>query len=217
MYRDQDLVVVGGGDSAVEEGTYLTKFASKVYLVHRRNKLRASKAMQERFFKLVDQGKMEPIWDSVVTEVLGNELITGVRLRNVKTRAERELAVKGMFLAIGHTPNTQVFRDWLELDGKGYIRLPQPGRTLTSVDGVFAAGDVADHTYRQAITAAGAGCMAALDAERRASSGDSIGDWRLGIECERSSAATDGQSTRMPCSSSQSLRSPSSVSKTSLS
>jgi thioredoxin reductase (NADPH) len=166
MYRDQELVVVGGGDSAIEEGSYLTKFASKVYLVHRRDKLRASKAMQERFFGLVKKGKMAPIWDSVIADVLGDDLITGVRLRNVKTHEESELAVKGMFLAIGHTPNTQVFRDWLELDEKGYIRLTRPRRTHTSVDGVFAAGDVADHTYRQAITAAAGGCMAALDAER---------------------------------------------------
>jgi len=166
MYRDQEVLVVGGGDSAIEEGSYLTKFASKVYLVHRRDKLRASKAMQERFFKLVEEGKMAPIWDAVVIDVLGDEMITGVRLRNVKTGKEWEMPIKGMFLAIGHTPNTQVFRDWLELDEKGYIRLTQPGRTNTSVEGVFAAGDVADHTYRQAITAAGSGCMAALDAER---------------------------------------------------
>jgi len=166
VYRDQELVVVGGGDSAIEEGSYLTKFAGKVYIVHRRDQLRASKAMQERFFKLVDQGKMEPIWDTVVTDVLGDASITGVRLKNVKTSEERDFACKGLFLAIGHTPNTELFKDHLDTDKKGYIKLAQPGRTYTSVEGVFAAGDVADHLYRQAVTAAGTGCMAALDAER---------------------------------------------------
>ena len=166
VYRNQELVVVGGGDSAIEEGSYLTKFASKVYIVHRRDQLRASKAMQERFFKLVDQGKMEPIWNTVVTDVLGDASITGVRLKNVKTSEERDFACKGLFLAIGHTPNTELFKDYLDTDEKGYIKLAQPGRTYTSVEGVFAAGDVADHLYRQAVTAAGTGCMAALDAER---------------------------------------------------
>ena len=166
VYRNQELVVVGGGDSAIEEGSYLTKFAGKVYIVHRRDQLRASKAMQERFFKLVDQGKMEPIWNTVVTDVLGDASITGVRLKNVKTSEERDFACKGLFLAIGHTPNTELFKDYLDTDEKGYIKLAQPGRTYTSVEGVFAAGDVADHLYRQAVTAAGTGCMAALDAER---------------------------------------------------
>jgi len=166
MYRNQELVVVGGGDSAIEEGSYLTRFARKVYLVHRRNQLRASKAMQQRFFRLVDEGKMEPIWDSVVIDVLGERSISGVRLRNVRTGEVRDQPCKGLFLAIGHTPNTELFRGCLDLDEKGYIRLAQPGRTHTSVAGVFAAGDVADPTYRQAVTAAGTGCMAALDAER---------------------------------------------------
>ena len=166
VYRDQDLVVVGGGDSAVEEGSYLTKFAKKVYLVHRRDQLRASKTMQQRFFKLVEEGKMEPVWDSVLTDVHGNQSITGVRLRNVKTDEQRDLDCKGLFLAIGHTPNTELFKDSLELDDMGYIQPPNPGNTHTNVEGVFAAGDVVDHTYRQAVTAAGTGCMAALDAER---------------------------------------------------
>ncbi len=166
MYRGQELVVVGGGDSAIEEGSYLTKFAGKVHLVHRRDELRASKAMQERFFKLVDQGKMVPQWDSVVVDVLGDTTITGVRLKNVKTNAQRDLPCKGLFLAIGHTPNTELFKDVLECDEKGYLKLAQPGGSATSIPGVFAAGDVADHTYRQAVTAAGTGCMAALDAER---------------------------------------------------
>ncbi len=166
VYRNQELVVIGGGDSAIEEGSYLTKFAGKVHIVHRRDQLRASKAMQERFFKLVDEGKMEPIWNTVVTDVLGDASITGVRLKNVKTGEQRDFACKGLFLAIGHTPNTELFKDHLDTDEKGYIKLARPGRTYTSVEGVFAAGDVADHTYRQAVTAAGTGCMAALDAER---------------------------------------------------
>ncbi len=165
-FRNQELVVIGGGDSAVEEGTFLTKFASKVYLIHRRDELRASKAMQERFFKFVEEGKMEPVWDSVVVDVLGDKSITGVRLKNVKTNEERDLPCKGMFLGIGHTPNTELFKDFLDTDDTGYIKLPHPPSTHTNVAGVFAAGDVADHVYRQAITASGSGCMAALDAER---------------------------------------------------
>lgn len=165
MFRGQELVVVGGGDSAIEEGSYLTKFAKKVYIVHRRDQFRASKAMQDRFFRLAQEGKMEPVWDSVVTDVLGDKTITGVRLRNVKTGAERELPCKGLFLAIGHTPNTDLFRGVLETDDKGYLKT-RPGSTYTNIEGVFAAGDVADHVYRQAVTAAGTGCMAALDAER---------------------------------------------------
>jgi thioredoxin reductase (NADPH) len=166
MYRDQELLVVGGGDSAIEEGSYLTKFARKVHLVHRRDELRASKVMQARFFRLVEQGKMQPIWNTVVIDVLGDQSITGVRLKNVKTDAERDFACKGMFLAIGHTPNTDLFKGALETDEKGYLRISRPGSTYTSIPGVFAAGDVADHVYRQAVTAAGTGCMAALDAER---------------------------------------------------
>jgi thioredoxin reductase (NADPH) len=166
MYRDQELVVIGGGDSAVEEATYLTKFASKVHLVHRRDELRASKTMQDRFFKHVESGKMAPVWDSVVTDVLGDQSITGVMLKNVKTGEERELPCKGLFLAIGHTPNTDLFKKFLDTDDTGYIKWPQPPRTYTNVEGVFAAGDVADHVYRQAVTAAGSGCAAALDAER---------------------------------------------------
>jgi thioredoxin reductase (NADPH) len=166
IYRNQELVVVGGGDSAIEEGTYLTRFARKVYVVHRRDQLRASKAMQDRFLKHVEAGKMEPIWDTVVIDVLGDKSITGVRIRNVKTNKQQDLACKGLFLAIGHTPNTELFKKHVACDDKGYIKLKEPGRTYTSVEGVFAAGDVADHVYRQAVTAAGSGCMAALDAER---------------------------------------------------
>lgn len=166
IYRNQDVVVVGGGDSAVEEGSYLTKYAKRVFLVHRRDTLRASKAMQERFFKLVEHGKMQPVWDSAIVDVLGDSAISGVRLRNLKSGAESDLPCKGMFLAIGHTPNTDLFQGVLALDEKRYIHLPRAASTNTSVEGVFAAGDVADHVYRQAVTAAGTGCMAALDAER---------------------------------------------------
>ena len=165
-FRDQELVVVGGGDSAVEEASYLTKFASKVILIHRRDELRASKIMQERILKLRDEGKVEIVWDTGVVDVLGQQTITGVRLRNLKTEEETERSCKGLFLAIGHTPNTELFRGTLELEDNAYVKLVRPASTHTSVAGVFAAGDVADHTYRQAVTAAGTGCMAALDAER---------------------------------------------------
>lgn len=165
-FRNQALAVIGGGDSAIEEASYLTKFASKVYLIHRRDQLRASKVMQERFFKLVEHGKMEPVWNSAVIDVLGGDSISGVRLRDLKTNSERDLAVKGLFLAIGHTPNTELFRGVITLDDRGYIHLPKPPGTQTNIDGVFAAGDVADHVYRQAVTAAGTGCQSALDAER---------------------------------------------------
>lgn len=166
LFRNQDLVVIGGGDSAVEEGSYLTKFARKVYLVHRRDKLRASKAMQDRFFKLVKEGKMEPVWNAVVDDVLGDATLTAIRLKDTVTGAQRDLPCKGLFMAIGHTPNTELFGNQIELDEKRYIKLPRPPSTYTNVEGVFAAGDVADHVYRQAVTAAGTGCMAALDAER---------------------------------------------------
>jgi thioredoxin reductase (NADPH) len=166
MYRNQDLAVVGGGDSAIEEASYLTKFARKVFLIHRRDELRASKAMQQRFQKLVEHGKMEPVWNTQVIDVLGATSVEGVRIKNLKTSEERTLAVKGLFMAIGHTPNTALFRGQIDVDDKQYIRYPRPGTTYTNVEGVFAAGDVADHVYRQAVTAAGSGCMAALDAER---------------------------------------------------
>ncbi|MBW7904031.1 MAG: thioredoxin-disulfide reductase [Phycisphaerae bacterium] len=165
-FRNQDLVVVGGGDSAIEEGSYLTKFARKVYLVHRRDQLRASKAMQERFFKLVEHGKMEPVWNATIVDVLGEQTISGVRLKDVRTGEQRDLPCRGLFLAIGHTPNTELFKGVLDTDDKGYLKLPNPPGTRTNVEGVFAAGDVADHVYRQAVTAAGTGCMAAIDAER---------------------------------------------------
>lgn len=164
-FRNKPLVVVGGGDTAAEEGTYLTKFASKVYLVHRRDQLRASAAMAQRILANV---KVKPVWNSVVTEVLGDESsgMTGVTVKNIQTGEQTRLEAPGMFVAIGHTPNTKFLKGQVETDEKGYLVLKDPFRTTTSVEGVFAAGDVADSTYRQAITAAGMGCKAALDAER---------------------------------------------------
>ncbi len=164
-FRNQPLVVVGGGDSAVEEGTYLTKFASRVYLVHRRDQLRASKIMQQR---ALTHPKITPKWNRTVDEVLGNDAdgVTAVRLKSTVDGISEELEVGGMFLAIGHSPNTDFLGGQVAVDGKGYLVWTRPQRTYTSVEGVFAAGDVADSHYRQAVTAAGTGCMAALDAER---------------------------------------------------
>jgi thioredoxin reductase (NADPH) len=164
-FRHKQLVVVGGGDSAVEEATYLTKFASVVYLVHRRDHLRASKIMQQR---ALSNPKITMKWNRAVSEVLGTDAagVTGVRLKSTVDQATEELPAAGMFCAIGHTPNTDFVKGQIELDEKGYILWPKPHRTYTNVEGVFAAGDVADSHYRQAVTAAGTGCMAALDAER---------------------------------------------------
>lgn len=163
LFRQQPLVVVGGGDSACEEAMYLTRFGSVVYLVHRRNALRASKIMSER---ALAHEKIKPIWDSVVTEVLGvsEGKVTGVRLQNAKTKAETILSCAGVFVAIGHVPNTQIFKGKIDMDDHGYI-IPQQG-TATNVPGVFVAGDCADRVYRQAVTAAGSGCAAAIDVER---------------------------------------------------
>ncbi len=162
-FRDQVVAVVGGGDSAMEEATYLTKFAREVVLIHRRDTFRASPIMAER--ALADP-KIRVEWNSQVVEVLGEDFITGLRLRDTVTGEDREIGVGGLFLAIGHTPNTGFLRGVVELDGAGYVVPAEPGRTRTSVDGVFAAGDVMDDYYRQAVTAAGTGCMAALEAER---------------------------------------------------
>jgi thioredoxin reductase (NADPH) len=161
FFRGKELVVVGGGDSAMEEATFLTKFATKVSIIHRRDKLRASKIMQDRSIK---NEKISFVWNSVVEDVLGGEVVTGVRLKNIVTGKTLEMPCAGVFVAIGHRPNTALFAGQLDMDVKGY--LVTTNGTATSVPGVFAAGDVQDSTYRQAITAAGSGCMAAIDAER---------------------------------------------------
>ncbi len=170
FFRNKDIVVVGGGDVAMEEATFLTRFATSVTIVHRRDTLRASKSMQKR---AMDNPKIRFVWDSVVEEVLGKqnqagqESVSGVRLRNLKTGETSVLETQGVFIAIGHKPNTELFADsGLELDTKGYVAMPNPETAETNIPGVFAAGDVRDHRYRQAITAAGDGCKAAMDAER---------------------------------------------------
>jgi thioredoxin reductase (NADPH) len=162
FFRDRELVVVGGGDTAMEEATFLTKFASKVTIVHRRDEFRASKIMQER---ALSNPKVDVIWNTVIEEIAGDGAVTGVRLRDVVTEEERDLATDGVFMAIGHTPNTQLLEGQVELNPNGYILVQEP-TTKTSVTGVFAAGDVTDLVYRQAVTAAGQGCKAAMDAER---------------------------------------------------
>jgi len=162
FFRGMELAIVGGGDTAMEEALFLTRFATKVWLIHRRDHLRASKIMQQR---VMDHPKIEIIWNTIVTDVLGADEVTGVRLRNVQDKTNRNLSVGGFFVAIGHTPNTSLFQSWLEMDNQGYIQT-KPGSTRTNVAGIFACGDAQDHVYRQAVTAAGTGCMAAIDAER---------------------------------------------------
>jgi thioredoxin reductase (NADPH) len=167
FFKNQHVAVVGGGDTAIEEASFLTKFASKVSIIHRRNELRASKVMQQRAF---NNPKIEFVWDSVVDEVLGKneggkKSLTGVRLKNLKTGARTDFACDGLFLGIGHQPNTKLFEGKLDMDSVGYL-ITKPHSTATNIPGVFAAGDVADPIYRQAVSAAGTGCMAAIDAER---------------------------------------------------
>ncbi|MQA27222.1 MAG: thioredoxin-disulfide reductase [Micromonosporaceae bacterium] len=162
FFRGQHIVVVGGGDSAMEEATFLTKFAETVTIIHRRDEFRASKIMQDR---ALNNPKIKVEWDTVVTKVLGQDKVSGVAVRNVKTGEERTLDVTGMFVAIGHDPRSELFRDQIAVDDEGYVKVETPS-SVTNLPGVFGAGDLVDHTYRQAITAAGTGCVAALDAER---------------------------------------------------
>jgi thioredoxin reductase (NADPH) len=162
FFRDRELLVVGGGDTAMEEATFLTKFASKVTIVHRRDAFRASKVMQDRVFA---NDKIEVLWNTVLDEIVGDDAVTGAVARDVETNETRTIAADGVFMAIGHDPTTTLFRDQLPVDENGYLIVQEPS-TATDVPGVFAAGDVTDHTYRQAVTAAGQGCKAAIDAER---------------------------------------------------
>src|SRR5690606_30372870 len=165
FYRNKEVMVVGGGNSAMEEALYLTNFASKVTIVHRRDSFRGEKILQERVFK---HPKIQVIWDHVLEEVLGTEEplgVTAARIKHVKTGATQDIALDGIFIAIGHKPNTDLFKGQLDMDAEGYL-ITTPGTPKTKVPGIFAAGDVQDKIYRQAVTAAGTGCMAALDAER---------------------------------------------------
>lgn len=162
FFRNKPLAVIGGGDTAVEEASYLTKFGTVVYLIHRRDQLRASKIMQER---ALNNEKITILWDTVLEDAVGDEFVTGARLKNIKTNETREIEVAGIFYAIGHTPNTQPFKGQIDLDDNGYIKV-NLGTQATNVAGVFAAGDVHDHKYRQAVTAAGTGCAASLEVER---------------------------------------------------
>lgn len=161
FFKDKDIVVVGGGDSAMEEATFLTKFAKSVQVVHRKDVLRASKIMQER---ALANKKISFVWNTEVVEVLGEQTVTGVRVKNTQTNEESEISCQGVFVAIGHEPNTELFKGVIDVDEKGYILTRE--HTMTNIPGVFAAGDVVDHRYRQAVTAAGMGCMAAIDVER---------------------------------------------------
>lgn len=162
FFKEKELLVIGGGDTALEEALFLTKFASKVTVVHRRDEFRASPIMADR---VLDHPKIDVLWNSVVDQIVGDTLVSGAKIRNVETDEVTDFTADGVFVAIGHTPNTKIFADQLDLDEAGYL-LTEPGTTFTSVEGVFAAGDVTDKIYRQAVTAAGMGCQAALDSQR---------------------------------------------------
>ena len=162
FFRGKEIAVVGGGDSAIEEANFLTKFASKVTLIHRRDSFRASKIMQDR---ALNNPKIEMLWNTAVTEIVGKDHLESISLKNTVTGAESSMTVAGLFIAIGHRPNTDVFKGVIDMEDSGYL-ITRPDSTFTNIEGVFACGDVKDHVYRQAITAAGSGCMAAIDAER---------------------------------------------------
>ncbi len=162
FFRGKEIAVVGGGDSAIEEASFLTKFASKVTLIHRRDSFRASKIMQDRAF---NNPKIEILWNTAVTEIIGKDQLESISLKNTVTGGESSMALAGLFIAIGHRPNTDVFKGVIDMEDSGYL-ITRPDSTYTNIEGVFACGDVKDHVYRQAITAAGSGCMAAIDAER---------------------------------------------------
>ncbi len=162
FFRNMDIAVVGGGDTAMEEATFLTRFAKSVLVIHRRESLRASKIMQDKAFA---NPKIKFVWNSAIEEIVGTEAVSGIKIRNLVTNELQDVAVQGVFVAIGHQPNTKLFSGQLDTDEAGYLKVV-PGTTRTNIPGVFAAGDVADHVYRQAVTAAGTGCMAAIDAER---------------------------------------------------
>lgn len=189
FFRDEEVAIVGGGDTAMEEALFLTRFATKVYVIHRRDELRASKIMQERAFK---NDKIEFLWSHEVIDVLGEDEVEGVRLIDNKTEETSELPVAALFVAIGHKPNTDIFEGWLDMDAQGYIQT-QADSTYTNVPGVFASGDAQDHVYRQAVTAAGTGCMAAIDAERWLAEQGDVEEVRTETEYH-SSAAVDSAS-----------------------
>lgn len=162
FFKGQDVAIVGAGDTAAEEATYLAKLCKKVYMIVRRHEMRASKAMQQR---VLDTPNIEILWDSETKEIIGDKSVTGAIIKNLKSGSERTINIQGFFVAIGHTPNTQIFKDWIKMDESGYIETI-PGTSKTNIQGVFAVGDAQDKVYRQAVTAAGSGCMGALDAER---------------------------------------------------
>ena len=192
FFRDEEIAIVGGGDTAMEEALFLTRFASTVHVIHRRDSFRASKIMQDR---VLASPKVRVHWNTVVTDVLGDDAVTALRLQDTETGETRELPVTGFFVAIGHKPNTDLFRGWLDLDEAGYVRT-HPDSTWTDVPGVFVSGDAQDHVYRQAVTAAGTGCMAAIDAERWLAEQDVIDEPRT--ETEYHAAPAESSETGEP-------------------